>query len=46
MLIQLVEGSQYWVCPAIFEYMNKRFDKKLLSYIQKNEGYGMQFFEA
>ena len=44
--IQLVEGSQYWVCPAIFEYMNKRFDKKLLSYIQKNEGYGMQFFEA
>lgn len=43
--IQLVEGSQYWVCPAIFEYMNKRFDKKLLSYIQKNEGYGMQFLK-
>ena len=24
------EGSQYWVCPIIVEYMNDRFDKKLL----------------
>lgn len=37
------EGSQYWVCPIIVEYMNERFDKKLLQYIQNNEGNGMQF---
>ena len=37
------EGSQYWVCPIIVEYMNDRFDKKLLQYIQNNEGNGMQF---
>lgn len=36
-------GSQYWVCPIIVEYMNDRFDKKLLQYIQNNEGNGMQF---
>ena len=39
------EGSQYWVCPIIVEYMNDRFDKKLLQYIQNNEGNGMQFME-
>ena len=27
------EGSQYWVYPIIVEYMNERFDKKLLQYI-------------
>ena len=27
------EGSQYWVYPIIVEYMNDRFDKKLLQYI-------------
>ena len=37
------EGSQYWVYPIIVEYMNDRFDKKLLQYIQNNEGNGMQF---
>ena len=37
------EGSQYWVCPIIVEYMNDRFDKKLLQYIQDNEGNGMRF---
>lgn len=37
------EGSQYWVCPLIVEYMNDRFDKKLLQYIQDNEGNGMKF---
>lgn len=37
------DGSQYWVCPIIVEYMNDRFDKKLLRYIQDNEGHGMQF---
>lgn len=37
------EDSQYWVCPIIAEYMNERFDKKLLSFIQENEGNGMQF---
>lgn len=37
------EGSQYWVCPIIVEYMNDRFDEKLLQYIQNNEGNGMQF---
>ena len=37
------EGSQYWVCPIIVGYMNDRFDKKLLQYIQNNEGNGMQF---
>jgi len=37
------EGSQYWVCPIIVEYMNDRFDKELLQYIQNNEGNGMQF---
>ena len=37
------EGSQYWVCPIIVQYMNDRFDKKLLQYIQNNEGNGMQF---
>lgn len=37
------EESQYWVCPIIVEYMNERFDKKLLQYIQDNEGNGMQF---
>lgn len=38
-----LEGSQYWVCSVIVEYMNDRFDKGLLRYIQENEGYGMQF---
>jgi len=38
-----LEGSQYWVCPIIVEYMNDRFDKKLLQYIQDNEGNGMKF---
>lgn len=37
------EGSQYWVCPCIVEYMNERFDKKLLNYIQENEKNGMKF---
>lgn len=37
------ENSQYWVCPIIVEYMNNRFDNKLLSYIQENEGHGMRF---
>mgnify|MGYP000009180959 FL=1 len=37
------EGSQYWVCPVIVEYMNDRFDRELLRYIQDNEGHGMQF---
>ena len=37
------EGSQYWVCPVIVEYMNDRFDRELLRYIQDNEGNGMQF---
>ena len=30
-------------CPIIVEYMNDRFDKKLLQYIQDNEGNGMKF---
>ena len=38
-----LEGSQYWVCPVIVEYMNDRFDKELLRYIQESEGHGMQF---
>lgn len=38
-----LEGSQYWVYPVIVEYMNDRFDKELLRYIQENEGHGMQF---
>lgn len=38
-----LEGSQYWVCPIIVEYMNDRFNKELLRYIQENEGNGMQF---
>lgn len=38
-----LEGSQYWVCPVIVEYMNDRFDKELLRYIQENEGHGIQF---
>lgn len=38
-----LEGSQYWVCPVIVEYMNDRFDKELLRYIQEIEGHGMQF---
>ncbi|RGW31696.1 hypothetical protein DWV78_16860 [Agathobacter rectalis] len=33
MEIKPQEGSQYWVCPIIVEYMNDRFDKKLLQYI-------------
>lgn len=37
------EESQYWVCPIIVEYMNERFDKQLLQYIQQNKGHGMQF---
>ena len=37
------EGCQYWVCPVIVEYMNDRFDRELLRYIQDNEGNGMQF---
>jgi len=41
--IQPKEGSQYWVCPCIVEYMNNRFDEKLLSYIQENEKNGMKF---
>lgn len=38
-----LEGSQYWVCPVIVEYMNDRLDKELLRYIQENEGHGIQF---
>ncbi len=38
------EGSQYWVCPVIVEYMNDRFDRELLRYIQDNEGHGIQMF--
>lgn len=38
-----LEGSRYWVCPVIVEYMNDRFDKELLRYIQESEGHGMQF---
>ena len=38
-----LEGSQYWVCPVIVEYVNDRFDKELLRYIQESEGHGMQF---
>ena len=38
-----LEDSQYWVCQLIVEYMNDRFDKELLRYIQENEGHGMQF---
>lgn len=30
-------------CPIIVEYMNDRFDKKLLQYIQDNEENGMRF---
>lgn len=41
--MQPTEGSQYWVCPCIVEYMNDRFDKKLLNYIQENEKNGMKF---
>lgn len=41
--IEPLEGSQYWVCPVIVEYMNDRFDKGLLRYIQENEEHGMQF---
>lgn len=37
-----LEDSQYWVCQLIVEYMNDRFDKELLRYIQENEGHGMQ----
>ena len=37
------EGSQYWVCPIIVDYMNERFDSVLLKYIQDNEGHGMHF---
>lgn len=37
------EGSQYWVCSSIVEYMNERFDKGLLSYLQENEKNGMKF---
>lgn len=37
------EGSQYWVCSAVVEYMDKRFAKDLLMYIQENEKYGMKF---
>lgn len=36
------EDSQYWVAPVILDYMNERFDKNLLSYLQENEGHGMQ----
>ncbi len=41
--MQPEEGSQYWVCPCIVEYMNDRFDEKLLNYIQENEKNGMKF---
>lgn len=41
--VQPEDGSQYWVCSSIVEYMNRRFDKDLLSYIQKNEKNGMKF---
>lgn len=37
------EDSQYWVSPIIVEYINERFDAKLLSYIQHNEKNGMHF---
>lgn len=37
------EGSQYWGCPIIVDYMNERFDSVLLKYIQDNEGHGMHF---
>ncbi|MBR1743321.1 MAG: hypothetical protein IJ733_15905 [Lachnospiraceae bacterium] len=38
-----VEDSQYWVCPAIVEYMNTKLDSNLLAYIQDNEQNGMKF---
>lgn len=37
------EGSQYWVCPIILNYMNSRFHKELLLYIQDNERNGMRY---
>lgn len=45
MNIEPLEGSQYWICPIIEEYMNDRFNKKMLQYIQKNERNGMQIFK-
>ena len=39
------ENSQYWVASVILDYMNERFDKDLLSYLQENEGHGMQLLE-
>lgn len=39
------EGSQYWVCPIIVDYMNERFDSVLLKYIQDNERHGMLFLD-
>ena len=38
-----IEDSQYWVCPAIVEYMNTKLDPNLLAYIQDNEQNGMKF---
>lgn len=43
--IQLVEGSQYWVCPAIFEYMNKRFDKNCFHIFKKMKDTGCNFLK-
>ena len=41
--VQPREGSQYFVCPCIVEYMNTRFDEQLILYIQENEKNGMKF---
>lgn len=38
-----VSDITYEECPIIVEYMNDRFDKKLLQYIQDNEENGMRF---
>ena len=45
MNIEPLEESQYWICPIIEEYMNDRFSKKMLQYIQKNERNGMQIIK-
>ena len=37
------EGCQYWVCPCIIDYMNNRFDSRLLTYIQTTDVNGMKF---
>lgn len=43
--MEQLEGSQYWASPVIVEYMNDRFDKELLQYIQGNEGHGRWIYK-